>query len=460
MEGVGVVEKAEVAGNQGDAVPRKGGSDRCGGAAVDARHTAVGPGLRPLGVVKELGIPDRGAVGEVQVRLGGQRGVQPGVDGQIAPGSSGQRTAMGVAQSGLEFDPVRPPFGGAGSGLDRVGCGLEGRADGQGESGAVSAKRPRMATAWIEVNLLDLLRPQRMAKGLGQQGGAKRDHEVGKGRTVGFRSSVPSPHPPIEGHNGLGVSAEATCAVSRQNGEFGPSVQRVAGEGRGLGAAQQQDAAPGTDGVADPLPKGRQGFGVHGDRGHGLRFRQGPSLGHGWTAGVGVQGLVEGAVDVDGPGRPCAGHLLQGRLGVRCPCGRPREEGPNVGGVNPGLHEGLAFPLIGGPCRPVCREADEREATAVGFGEGRRVVQCRRAARAGHRDGPPQGEGHAEGVVGRCPFVQGHDAANASIFQSLHQRGIPRPRTHHGTAQATGHEAFNQALSAGAGVVGMGHSGQ
>ena len=131
-----------------------------------------------------------------------------------------------------------------------------------------------------------------------------------------------------------------------------------------------------------------------------------------------------------------------------------------MGGVNPGLHEGLAFPLIGGPSRPVRCEADEREATAVSFGEGGSVVQCRRAARASHRDGPPQGEGHAEGVVGRCPFVQGHDAANASVFQSLHQRGIPRPRTHHGTAQATGHEAFNQASSAGAGVVGMGHSGQ
>ena len=67
VEGVGIIQEAEVAGDEGDLASGQGRSHGCGAASVNASHAPVGPRCRRVGAVEELSIPNWRRVAEVEV---------------------------------------------------------------------------------------------------------------------------------------------------------------------------------------------------------------------------------------------------------------------------------------------------------------------------------------------------------------------------------------------------------
>ena len=157
-----------------------------------------------------------------------------------------------------------------------------------------------------------------------------------------------------------------------------------------------------------------------------------------------VQGLVKGAVDMDGPRSPYRGHVIQCGDGFRFSMGGPLEGGPNVGIVYPLLDQRLAFPLVCSTGRSVRCQADERQSHSVGLCQGRAVVEGGCAAGARDRHRTAQREGHAQGVVGSGPFIQGNHTRDTSRFEGLHQGRVAGAGTDDGAPQATGDEPLDE----------------
>ena len=122
------------------------------------------------------------------------------------------------------------------------------------------------------------------------------------------------------------------------------------------------------------------------------------------------------------------------------------------------LFQGLALPVVRCALRAVGGEAEEGQSHPVGFREGGAVVEGGCSAGATDRHRPSEGEGHAEGVVGGGPFVEGDNGGEPCLTDGLHERGVPGSGTDHYPGEAAVHESGDEPMSGPEGGAGVVHS--
>ena len=152
------------------------------------------------------------------------------------------------------------------------------------------------------------------------------------------------------------------------------------------------------------------------------------------SRGQGVERLFQGHIQVHRPSgfswatikrlmdgfSRLLGQFLWGHEGIVQGCMVHR-----VGGVEVRLVDGLPVSPLQHMSGPVSSDAQQGDAGMKGFSQCWTMVDCRRSRGRYYRYRAPCGQCESQGMVGCCPFIEGHaDLDRGVVMQCQYNGGI------------------------------------